>query len=852
VIVRPRSTSGAVAWLTVQALVFGAVAALLGIVANAMFLDAYGSAWLPVTYIATAAAGVAVSGALARMAQRFELIAIAVAVLAAATAGLLLSWIVARQDASWVSAPLLVLFPILLQLGFVFIGGQASRLLDIAGIKTRFPRIMAGFPVGAVLGGLIAGQLVGRLGTTEDLLLVTAVAEAAFAALVLVTGLRYAGHLSPLRPEVVATPSTDDAGPTARPPLRQLLGGFVALILGYQVLSALGSQLADFLVYDRAVAYYSTAEDLARFLALYTAVMNAVSILFLVAVAGPLLRRFGLRLGIAANPLVVTILAVGMLAALAIGGGGSVLLLVTVSAARIADVALSDGTTRTSINAAYQVLSERSRLPVQTTVEGIGVPVAIGVSGVLILVIQVLPFALLATIGVTTLVCAAWSWSAIRLYRGYGPALVDALRRRPLLVPAAGIDGTPEDEALARRLLSGEDAAETRLGVELLARMSPARDVELARLAEDPRPDVRVAALAALAGSGDEAARRRLAVQLAAMLEGDASPPSRLRAARAVSALAGDDRAAFAGLLEDEDAGVRSAALDAVQVGDAFALAPALAALEDAATVDAAAGAIGRLGDAVVPTLAEWLDAAGSTAPVATLRLVRAAATATVARDVVLTRHVQAPDRELAVVVTERLICPEPAPSPVTGVLVGGLDDAVRHADRILAVLAVLEAALEGRGRELPLHRALEEELDLLRRHVRALVLVRHGSARLGTVLTDLASPGPRRSLAREALEVLLTPAERMRVLAVLDPGRPAPERLRPLSPPSVADQVELVDGLRDLAADADDHWRSTWLCACAVHAAAALRLLDRIDAATARARGGGMVDELLAASLPR
>ena len=84
----------------------------------------------------------------------------------------------------------------------------------------------------------------------------------------------------------------------------------MALILAYQVLSALGSQLADFLVYDRAGAQFPDPADLARFLAGYTAVMNIASIAFLFLVAGPLLRRFGLRLGIAANPVVLTVFAV--------------------------------------------------------------------------------------------------------------------------------------------------------------------------------------------------------------------------------------------------------------------------------------------------------------------------------------------------------------------------------------------------------------------------------------------------------------------------------------------------------------------------------------------------------------
>ncbi len=221
------------------------MAALLGIVANAMFLDAYGSAWLPVTYIAIGAAGIAVSGAVARTAQRFDLLGIALVVLGAAAAGIGVSWVVARAGAAWVSVPLLVLFPILIQLGFVFIGGQAGRLLDIAGIKASFPRIMTGFPAGAVVGGLLGAQLVTWFGRTEDLLLATALAQAAFAALVWATGRRYAWQLgspgSRPAPDGLADGADDR---TPRPSIRRSFASrFVVLILAYQVLSALGSQL---------------------------------------------------------------------------------------------------------------------------------------------------------------------------------------------------------------------------------------------------------------------------------------------------------------------------------------------------------------------------------------------------------------------------------------------------------------------------------------------------------------------------------------------------------------------------------------------------------------------------------
>jgi hypothetical protein len=846
------SGQGAVSWLMAQALVFGAMAALLGIVANAMFLDAYGSAWLPATYIAIGAAGIVVSGAVARSAQRIDPLAIALVVLGGGAAAIAASWVVARAGGAWVSVPLLVLFPILIQLGFVFIGGQAGRLLDIAGIKASFPRIMAGFPIGAVLGGVLGGQLVTWLGRTEDLLLATAVAQGAFAALVWITSRRHASGLGAAGSGIAPRgPAGTDDDHVPRVSLRRSLASrFVVLILAYQVMSAVGSQLSDFLVYDRAIAQYPDPADLARFLAGYTALMNVVSIAFLFLLAGPLLRRYGLRLGIAANPLVLAVLSMAMLGVGALSGGASFALLATVSAARIADIALTDGTTRTSINAAYQVLPERGRLAVQAAVEGMGVPVAIGISGVVILALNALPFALTATIVLTAIVCGLWTWIGILLHREYGPALVRALDRRPLLDPAAGFDVTHEDEAAAHRLLSSPDGRSTRLGLDLLLAMSsPALAAELGALATDTDPEVRMTALTALAAAGDATARRRLAHEVRA------STPSpdgaiRLRAARALEILDPTDRAAAAALLEDKDIAVRAAALDAVQAGDTFALAPALAALGDAGSAGAAAGALGRLGDEIVGTLAERLDGAGSPVPVLVTRLVRAATTKSAARDEVLLRHVGHRDRELGLAILERLVGPDPVPAPSAAVLDALLDADLVHAARILAAVAALDSETAAPGAshgDQPLRRALADELDLVCLRVRAGRLARHGTRRLGPAMLELDASGPRGALAREALEVLLGPNESRVILGLLGPGSSVAERRTQLGSPPGDAPTALQGWLRDLVADPHDHWGSSWLRACAIHAAQARGTLEATDVAAARALRDPIVDELLA-----
>ena len=837
---------GAVPWLTAQSVVFGVMAALLGIVANAIFLDAYGSGWLPATYIAIGAAGVVVSGAVARAARAAELVPIALVVLGGAALGIGASWVVAvGGDGAWVSIPLLVLFPILIQLGFVFVGGQGGRLLDIEGIKRFFPRIFAGFPVGAVLGGLLGGWLVTWTGRVEDLLLATAAAQGGFAALVWATGRRFAGALR-LGDAGGGDRSTEPPAPEGEPAFpswrRLLTAPFVLLILVYQVFSAVASQLADFLVYDRAVAQYPDPADLARYLSAYTAVMNIASIGFLILVAGPLLRRLGLRFGIAANPVGLTILGVATVATFAVAGGASLALLLVVSTARIADIALTDGTTRTSINAIYQVLPERTRLPVQTAVEGIGVPVAIGISGVLILGLTALPDALAATIAVTLAVCVVWTWSAILLYRAYGPALVDALRRRRWLEDDAELALSAADEDLARRLVTGPDPRAARLGFELLAASArPGLVADLGALATSPNPDVRLGALAGLADAGDGVARARLANEVrAASHSTDAG--DRVRAAAALSSLDGAERAAAADLLADPDPRVRAAALGSVRAGDDVAVAAVLAGLRDPATLGAAAGAAGRLGDAIVPALAAALDGAGSPAPVEVGRLVRATAVPSPARDDVLRRHLAHADPELGLTVIERLVGPAPATDAVAAALDAAAALDVRHAVWVLTARVALEDVDE------PLRRALDDELDLIRRRILAGRLARHGSDLVGPPTTELASDGPGAALAAEALGVLLG-RDAAPLLALLEPGRTPAERLARLT--RIPDGPDVPGGpdswLRDLVEDPAERWRSPWLRACAIRAARLRGAAGSLDLGPARAVRDPVIDEEIA-----
>ena len=99
---------GVVALLTGQGFAFGVTLALLVVPANAIFLDVYGSEWLPATYIAVAVVGSGASALIARAARRTSLVRVATATLGGLAALYAASWVIlvaaargCRRCSSW-------------------------------------------------------------------------------------------------------------------------------------------------------------------------------------------------------------------------------------------------------------------------------------------------------------------------------------------------------------------------------------------------------------------------------------------------------------------------------------------------------------------------------------------------------------------------------------------------------------------------------------------------------------------------------------------------------------------------------------------------------------------------------
>jgi HEAT repeat protein len=881
--------------LSGQAFALGLTIAWILIPASAIFLEAYGSKLLPVTYIGAGVAGMATSAVLTAAFRRRPLASVATVVLGGLSIFLVAAWsVLSAASADWVAFALLVLAPIVIPVGFLFVVGQAGELFDVRSLKALYARVVAGFALGFVAGGLAGPPLLSALGATENLLVAAAGAAALFFALVLVTRRSYPDELARIE-----RPDVGDEPPTLRSLTRNR---YVMLIIAFQMLSAVESQWLDFLVLSRAAQRYDTSNELARFLSQFSAIAYGADIVFLLVLAGLLLRRFGLRYGLIANSVAVLALIGAIIVTTTVAGSGVTVVFVLIVAARVADLTLADGAARTSLSAAYQAVPTHLRPVAQATTEGLAVPVAIGASGAALLVVQSLgAIEGLALPILTGVVVTVWLLVAVIVYRAYRANLLANLRGRTLGPADLTVDDTSLPAVL--RLTGSEDPGDVRLGLEILtAAEHPALNPELERLVTDERVGVRIDALERLAtvapAIAKEAARRvlddpspdvramsvrvlgltrdpsdlvlveahsrdaspevRIAVAFARTRLGDAAARAdvaeevarltrsglaldREVAARMLSDIESGveaDRAPMRELLSDSDPAVVNAALAAFRWPDDAALVADVGrALDRRRTAGAAVDTLARGGAAALASIDDGLFDHRRARHVQEL-LVRAA------RDIggpaavsVLVRHVQHRDREVGLAVMRALATLQFA-YPDPQVIEAATDEPnptealVRdELERATHALRALVAFTDERAAE-ALCSALRDELDVVRERVLAAFSLRHGAEGFNRVIFQLSQRDSQsHALALEWLDVTLVGTD-WPVVALLEPRLSDGERLSSLLRTFALPAADGRELLLDLIEDLDDRWRRPWLSACAIYAAWSISEIDDLEIA--------------------
>lgn len=444
-----------------QGLFLGFAVAMWYVAANTLFLVDWGAARLPWVYIGIAFVVSTISYGLTILQRRWTtarvvlFIGLVLAIFViGARLGLLL------PSTRPISLILMIGYYLAIQMVFVSLGLVAGRLFDIREMKRYFPMLIAGLNGGFIVGGLSTVFLTSLLGGAQNLLIVAAVGLLASLLLQSVLVARF---------RVALTQSATAERAQPRRPLTQLLRQrYIARTFLYQMLSAVGSMLIVFILIAQAEVQFPNATDLAQFFGVFGSVRNITNILFAMTLAGWLLNRFGLRFGLSVNPAGVGGMVLLMVAAGMAMTTDSALFFWLAVATMGLDVILTESITVPSLKTVYQALPGQERDQVETVVEGIGVPIAYGVAGVILLILNAIPGLTTMHIGVfSLLVIVPWLIAGVLLYRDYAGALLQTLSRRALGTEELSLaDGS--SLRVVERLLQSPKLGDVRLALDVL------------------------------------------------------------------------------------------------------------------------------------------------------------------------------------------------------------------------------------------------------------------------------------------------------------------------------------------------------------------------------------------------
>jgi len=444
-----------------QGLFLGFAVAMWYVAANTLFLVDWGAARLPWVYIGIAIVVSAISYGLTVLQRRWTtarvvlFIGLVLAIfVSGARLGLLL------PSTRPVSLILMIGYYLAIQMVFVSLGLVAGRLFDIREMKRYFPMLIAGLNGGFIVGGLSTVFLTSLLGGAQNLLVVAAAGLLASLLLQSVLVARFRAAL---------TQSATAASAQPRRPLIQLLRQrYIARTFLYQMLSAVGSMLIVFILIAQAEIQFPNATDLAQFFGVFGSVRNITNILFAMTLAGWLLNRFGLRFGLSANPAGVGGMVLVMLAAGMAMTTDSALFFWLAVATMGLDVILTESITVPSLKTVYQALPGQERDQVETVVEGMGVPIAYGIAGVILLILNAIPGLTTMHIGVfALLVIVPWLIAGVLLYRDYAGALLQTLSRRALGTEELSLADS-SSLRVVERLLQSPKLGDVRLALDVL------------------------------------------------------------------------------------------------------------------------------------------------------------------------------------------------------------------------------------------------------------------------------------------------------------------------------------------------------------------------------------------------
>ncbi len=393
-----------------------------------LFVNRYGSQALPFAYLTTAVLASLVAFVYLKVADRLAFRAAQIANLGFLICACLAFWFGLRSGLGhWVIFLLPFWFQALVNQANLIVWHLAGHLFNVRQAKRLYGLIGAGNWLANIIGGAVVAAVLALTGTANAYVLAAlALVLAVPILLAAMRGLPSAPATDPARPRPAQVPSrpTPTTSPFRHP--------YSRLIFAYTLLWWLGFCFIDNIFYDRAGLEFPSGTQLASFIARQLSVMGVIAIITTMFLTSRIVRRYGLRAGLLAMPVVVTV-AILLLAVGGPLGWSNAALFWIATAAKTLNVALGFSISQVTGSLLFQPLFGRQRSAAQTISEGMVQPVAMGLAGVLLLLFNtVLRFNAVGLSYLFLVIAVLWFWVMMRLSRQYPLVMSEALMKRSL------------------------------------------------------------------------------------------------------------------------------------------------------------------------------------------------------------------------------------------------------------------------------------------------------------------------------------------------------------------------------------------------------------------------------------
>jgi len=523
-----------------------------------VFIADYGVRGLPYSYISIAFIASLVAVLYIKIGGRVSFSRLLFINLVFLGAASLLIWLALNSPLYHVIAFILPLwFQTAINLANLAVWPLAGSLFDFRQGKRLFPLLGGGNWLANIIGGLFIPALVKSIGAVHLLLLAAISFVLSLFVLRMITR-AYLQHPSE------AAPHAQRVLRSAKTSTGMFKDRYVLLIFAYISLWWVCFYFVDNIFFDRAFAHFPDADQLTAFIGRLLSIIGIVALISSTMFTSRFIARFGLRLGLLAMPLAVTL----SLGVLAVGGslGLSLSVVFAIGAfAKLVNVSFGFSLSQSANAIVYQSLPDTVRGRVQATAEGIVQPIAIGLAGLSLLALTA--GLKLNSIGLAYVFLGlgiAWLIVIFLLSGDYVQALTRVITMRRL-GDDANVLADPASISLLRDRLHDPHAGVVMYALNRLEVLDGQAVIsELPNLLRHPAPEVRREAFIRV----ENVKLQSLLNELQSQLLVETVPFVKESAFRALGAIA-DDRSELTNALDETDAhSLRGALIGLLKYGN--------------------------------------------------------------------------------------------------------------------------------------------------------------------------------------------------------------------------------------------------------------------------------------------